>query len=90
MPTPTGAETIGERLTRLRAELARVRQTLARQETNGADASMGLGIRITQIAYEHAERREQKLQDEIRQLEDRLAGAGAGGRRIAIAQTSMP
>lgn len=88
MPTPTGAETIGERLIRLRTELARVRQTIARSETNGADAMMGMGTRITQIAYERAIERERDLVAEISALEGRLSGSA--GRRLAVTRTSQP
>lgn len=74
MPTPTGAETIGERLRRLRADLARVRETIARAETNGQANALG-GVAITEIAYERAQTREQRLQAEITALEARLAGS---------------
>ena len=88
MPTDNGGETIGERLARLRADLARVRQTIARAETNGQEVSHGLGIRITSIAYEQALQREQSLEESIRALEGRLAGAS--GNRTAVAQTRQP
>ena len=42
MPTATGAETIGERLTRLRAELARVRATIQRSKTSVCSRSQSL------------------------------------------------
>lgn len=76
MPTDTGAETICERLTRLRAELARVRTTIERAEKNGQ--SFGIrGTNVTQIAYERAEARATKLESQIRTLEARLSGSGA-------------
>lgn len=87
MPTAKGGETIGERLTRLRAELARVRQTIARNETNGGSFNMG-GTQVTQIAYERALAREQSLQREIVGLEGRLAGTAARP-GIALFATKM-
>lgn len=88
MPTSTGAETIGERLTRLRTELARVRATIQRQETNGGSFSIG-GTAVTQIAYERALQRERDLTAEIATLEARLGGSGARP-GIALTQTRMP
>lgn len=88
MPIQTGAETIGERLTRLRAELARVRRTIARSEDNGAAARIGLGTEVTQIAYERALERARKLEGDIRELERRLAGAASA--RKALLKTSTP
>ena len=76
MPTATGAETIGERLTRLRTELARVRKTIERNETNGQGFNIG-GTAVTQIAYERALERERRLTAEIRTLEARVAGSAA-------------
>lgn len=76
MPTPTGGETIGERLNRLRAELARVRATIARAENNGAANDIA-GARITEIAYERAQEREAKLVAQINALEARLTGSAA-------------
>lgn len=73
MSTPTGAETIRQRLTRLRAELARVRQTIERTEKTGQSFSIR-GTSVTQIAYERALDRAVKLEAEIRTLESRLAG----------------
>lgn len=88
MPTPTGGETIAERLTRLRVELARVRTTVERAETNGQAFNLG-GAAVTQIAYEQALRRRSEIEAEIRNLEARLAGSRARS-GIAIAQTRMP
>lgn len=76
MPTATGAETIGERLRRLRTDLARVRETLARAESNGQSFSLG-GTAATEIAYERARARARELQTEIAALEARLAGSVA-------------
>lgn len=89
MPTEFGGETIGERLVRLRASLARVRDTIARSEANGAEARLGLGTSITQIAYERALERERELQADIARLERRLAGVHAS-ERVALLKTVMP
>lgn len=78
MPTPTGSETIGERLTRFRDELTRVRETLARHESNGQSTNIG-GTSITEIAYERAQSRETKLSRQIQALEARLTGKTSGG-----------
>lgn len=88
MPTTTGAETIGERLTRLRADLARVRATIQRSETNGSQFSLG-GTAVTQIAYERAIERERALTAQIADLEARLAGSSARS-GVAYTQTRMP
>lgn len=85
MPTATGGETIDERLVRLRADLARVRNTIARHETNGQSFNMG-GAQVTQIAYEHAVRRQTDLQSEILGLEQRKTGTAAR-HGIAILKT---
>ena len=77
MPTATGAETIGERLARLRADLARVRQVIERQETNGQSFNIG-GTSINQIAYERAQQRRGELEEQIRRLEARAAGGAEG------------
>lgn len=84
MPTATGAETIGERLKRLRTELSRVRDTLARSEGNGGAFNLG-GTQVTEIAYERAQARERELAREIQTLEARLAGSAA---RPGFAQTA--
>lgn len=76
MPTDTGGETIGERLKRLRAELSRVRETIARAENNGAANNLG-GTAVTEIAYERALGRQRELQAAIEQLEVRLSGSTA-------------
>lgn len=88
MPTDTGGETIGERLTRLRADLARVRATIARVENNGQEFRQGFGTSVTQVAYEQAQARETKLVAEISALEVRLANSASP--RLGLAQTSMP
>ena len=75
MPTAQGGETIAERLTRLRAELIRVRAALARGETNGTANNIGGAAAITEIAFERLERREGRLQEQITVLEARLAGS---------------
>jgi hypothetical protein len=87
MPTTTGGETINERLTRLRAELVRVRATIARSETNGGSFNIG-GAAVTQIAYERAISRERDLNAQIAQLESRLTGS-LGGLAMATAVTRM-
>lgn len=89
MPTEHGGETIGERLDRLRTELARVRATIARSETNGAETRLGLGTSFTQVAYEQAQARERKLEGDIARLEKRLSGANAAD-RVAILATVTP
>jgi hypothetical protein len=76
MPTASGAETIGERLTRLRADLARVRATIQRAESNGQSNMMG-GASVTEIAYERAQMRQRELTAEIASLEARLSGSAA-------------
>lgn len=76
MPTPTGAETINERLTRFRTDLVRVRAAIARGENNGASSNIG-GAGLTEIAYERLTERERKLTSDISALEARLAGSAA-------------
>lgn len=76
MPTESGAETIGERLTRLRTDLVRVRATIARAEGNGQANAIG-GAQITEIAYERALARERELVSLISALEARLDGSAA-------------
>lgn len=88
MPTATGGETIGERLTRLRAELARVRTTIERHEGNGQSVSFG-GTAVTEIAYERALARQEKLEREIRALEARLSGQGSAPQGLYQAVTRM-
>ena len=83
MPTTTGAETIGERLKRLRTDLARVRESIARAENNGQANNLG-GQAITEIAYERLAVREARLAGEVAALEARLAGSRL---RAGIAQT---
>jgi len=73
MPTPTGSETIGEALTRLRAELAGVRQALMRSDKNGASFSMG-GVSVTSVQYDRLIERAGRLEVQIRSFEARLAG----------------
>lgn len=85
MPTATGAETIRERLTRLRTELARVRGTIERSENNGSGFNIG-GTQVTQIAYERALDRARVLESEISALEARLAGSAAR-RGLAVTKT---
>lgn len=87
MATATGGETINERLARLRASLARVRDTIARAENNGASNNIG-GAAVTEIAYERAIQRERQLVAEIGALEARLSGSAARP-GIAIFQTRM-
>lgn len=70
----TGGETIGERLTRLRNNLTRTREVIARVENNGTSFNMG-GTSVTQAAYEAAQNRERTLMQEIAMLERRLSGA---------------
>lgn len=89
MPTEQGGETIGERLDRLRADLARVRHTVARQENNGAEKAMGLGTRISEVAYQDALQREKDLAADIRRLEARLAGVSSS-ERVALLQSRSP
>ena len=76
MPTDVGGETIGERLTRLRAELTRVRATIARAENNGQSNLIG-GAAVTEIAYERAQARRRELEPQIVTLENRLSGTGS-------------
>ncbi len=73
MPTATGAETIAERLTRLRAELARARLVVQRASTNGQSFAVN-GTAITEIAVERAQETAVRLEKQIRSLENRLAG----------------
>ena len=75
MPTPSGRETIGERLTRLSADLTRIRATRARAENNG-QANNIAGHSITEIAHERMDGRETKLVSQIAALEGRLDGSG--------------
>jgi len=85
MPGPLGEETIGERLQRLRTELVRVRATLARHENNGASHNIGGAAFVTEIAYEKAQIRQRKLEEQISALENRLNGTAA---RSGIAYTN--
>lgn len=85
--TPTGGETIGERLVRLRNDLTRCREVIARVENNGSAFNMG-GVSVTQAAYESAINRERHLQREIAALERRLTGAASPN--AAIIETRMP
>jgi hypothetical protein len=85
MPTETGGETIGERLTRLRSALVRARETIARAESNGQSNAMG-GSVVTEIAYDRALARERELVSEIAHLEARLSGTAAR-RGIAVTRT---
>ncbi len=82
MPTTTGAETIAERLTRLRTALARVRGTIERHENNGSQWAMG-GTAVTEIAYQSAQARQRELEREIATLEARLSGSAT---RPGVAQ----
>ena len=82
MPTDTGAETIGERLRRLRKSLERVRETIARHENNGQSFTL-TGTTVTEIAYDRALARERELMPQISALEARLAGSAT---RAGIAQ----
>ena len=59
------------RLERLRAQLARVRQTIERAEDNGQAFNIG-GSQVTQVAYERATERERMLEGQIRSLEAKL------------------
>jgi hypothetical protein len=87
MPTPTGGETIVERLERFRADLARVRATIARAENNGGQWAMG-GMAVTEIAYERAVARAARLEAAIVALEARLSGSAARS-GLAQLQTKM-
>lgn len=84
MPTESGSETIGERLRRYRADLSRVRETIARHETNGQASNLG-GTMVTEIAYDRALGRARELEASIAALEARLAGNAA---RPGIALTA--
>jgi hypothetical protein len=77
MPTATGGETIDERLTRLRTELSRVRNSISRGLDNGTAYQIG-GVAMTEIRAEWKERREKQLEAEIRTLEARKAGSRSG------------
>ena len=84
MPTPTGAETIAEALTRLRADLVRVRNTIARAENNGQSNDIG-GAQVTEIAYDRALTRAREISGQIANLEARLAGtSGRNGLAVTV------
>lgn len=83
----TGGETIGERLTRLRNNLTRTREVIARVENNGTSFNMG-GTSVTQAAYESAINRERQLMREIAALERRLTGAASP--HAATIETRIP
>jgi hypothetical protein len=87
MPTPTGAETIGERLTRKRAELAAARLVIDRAAKNGQSFNIN-GTAVTEMAIERAEERVRRLESEIRSLEARLAG-GAARPGLALTRTRI-
>ena len=89
MPTSTGAETIGERLKRLRTQLARVRDTIARHENNGQAFNLPGAAAVTEIAYERALARERELGPQVAALEARLAGSRARP-GVATISTVMP
>lgn len=76
MPTPTGAETIAERLERLRSELADARLVVQRVSRNGQSVSLG-GAAVTEMSAERAAERITRLESQIRSLEARLAGGRA-------------
>lgn len=86
MPTAIGAETIGERLQRLRTEQTRVRATIARHENNGAQHNIGGAAFVTEIAYERALKRDGALSAQIAALEARLTGS-AERPGMALTQT---
>lgn len=81
MPTESGGETTKERLKRLRTELARVRETIARAENNGISFNIG-GSQVTQVAYERAISRERQLEQKIASLEARIEGRPSSGRAL--------
>lgn len=81
MPTLSGGETLGERLTRLRCELARVRETIERAENNGISFNIG-GSQVTQVAYERAIKREKQLENQIATLEARVEGRSSPSRAL--------
>lgn len=83
MPTATGAETIGDRLTRLRVDLARVRGTIERMENNGQSFGVN-SSNVNQIAYERATQREKELSKQVRKLELRLAGVKRPNVAVAV------
>lgn len=86
MSWETGAETLIQRLDRLRGELVRVRLVIQRQEENGASWAVG-GAQVSEIAYERALKRSRTLETEIAKLEQKMAG-GAG--KFATLKTVMP
>lgn len=73
----TTSETIGQRLARLRGDLADVRSAIKRALNNGAITNLQ-GNSITEISLERLEARESKLASEISALEARLAGKTSG------------
>lgn len=73
MPTATGGETIGERLTRLRAELVVLRAAHTRALKNGSSFSMG-GVAVSSHAIESYRAQERALTSKIARLEARLSG----------------
>lgn len=76
MPTPTGGETIGEALKRLRSDLASLRASRKRAQDNGQSSNLG-GAAVTEIAYERYAEREAAITSQISGLEARLSGSGA-------------
>jgi len=81
MPTSSGGETRTEKLARLRTDLSRVRDTIARALNNGQTFNIG-GTQVTQVAYEHAVRREQQLSQQVAALEASIEGRSPGGRAL--------
>jgi hypothetical protein len=73
MALPDGRETIGERLVRLRTELASTRLVIQRAEANGQSFSVN-GTAVTNIAVDQAEKRAKRLERQIAALEARLVG----------------
>lgn len=86
MPGPFGQETIGERLNRFRAELTRIRLTIARHENNGESHNIGGATAITEIAYDRALKRQTQLEADIAALEARVTGS-ATRPGIAVTRT---
>jgi 50S ribosomal subunit-associated GTPase HflX len=88
MPTADGAETLSEKLARIRAELVRARTVLERLETGGQSVG-GMGHTVTLVGYEQAQRRVARLEAEESALAARLARVNPALPGWAVLKTVM-
>lgn len=77
MPDANGSETLPERLTRVRAEVARLRAALDAQIDSGAEKSTGV-FRIAEVDFKKLEARLRIKERELAALESATLGDAAG------------